>query len=297
MIPKITVAIISYNYGDYVQHAIESCLWQQEPTVHYEVLVIDDGSTDDTARVVSRYIQDKKIRYSRSENLGFGASLGRAISESSGEWVMLLDADDWFAPNKLFEVSSHLCSDLHYIANANVFTDSNGGLSGHVGSPGNTSTLTVRRSSSLDILPVEDESGFDLLRIAGLGKTITAPLTYHRIHCESLSSDESKSFGRRASRYQKMFLKVKDWKGNCPSWLTETARRQAEKQYWRMTNFSSIEHSIRNRQRAQAVLKALKFLASPDLSLANLRLLMRAILLRPVPSRQSIYLRNGNTVE
>ena len=74
---KITCSILCYNYGRYLAQAIESCLNQEQGDYQLEVLVIDDGSTDETPEVCQRY--QGRIRTLRSDNKGFGASLDRAI--------------------------------------------------------------------------------------------------------------------------------------------------------------------------------------------------------------------------
>lgn len=66
-----------------------------------EIVVLDDGSTDDTSQVVRQY--GTNIRYIRQENGGLPAARNRAIEASSGEFLALLDSDDWWEPSKLAE--------------------------------------------------------------------------------------------------------------------------------------------------------------------------------------------------
>jgi glycosyltransferase involved in cell wall biosynthesis len=98
-VPKVSVVITCYNYGQYIRAAIESVLdqtWQD-----FEIIVIDDGSTDDTPQVMAEYHGHETIRYLRQENQGQPKAKNRGIAESRGEFVAFLDADDVWLPEKL----------------------------------------------------------------------------------------------------------------------------------------------------------------------------------------------------
>jgi glycosyltransferase involved in cell wall biosynthesis len=95
----VTAAISCYNYGRYLQGCVESALGQTYPPV--EVLVVDDGSTDDTAEVMRRFSGDPRVRYVRTPNRGQAAAKNKAVSEAVGDVVAFLDADDLWHPEKL----------------------------------------------------------------------------------------------------------------------------------------------------------------------------------------------------
>lgn len=98
-VPKVSVVITCYNYGQYIGAAIESVLdqtWQD-----FEIIVVDDGSIDDTPQVMAEYHGHEKIRYLRQENQGQPKAKNRGITESRGEFVAFLDADDLWLPEKL----------------------------------------------------------------------------------------------------------------------------------------------------------------------------------------------------
>ena len=95
--PTVSVVIPAYNAARYVEAAVDSVLGQTFRDV--EVLVVDDGSTDGTGAVLSRY--GKAIRYLRQENSGVSAARNRGIQESTGRYVGFLDADDTWFPEKL----------------------------------------------------------------------------------------------------------------------------------------------------------------------------------------------------
>jgi len=95
--PEVSVVIPAYNAAPYVGQAVESVLAQTFDDL--EVIVVDDGSTDDTADVVGRV--GKSARYVHQPNSGVSAARNKGIAESSGRYVAFLDADDTWLPEKL----------------------------------------------------------------------------------------------------------------------------------------------------------------------------------------------------
>jgi glycosyltransferase involved in cell wall biosynthesis len=92
----VSVVIPSYNYGRYVCEAVESVLRQTYQPV--EVIVVDDGSTDDTRARLEGYRD--RIRYVYQSNRGLSAARNTGIREARGVWVAFLDADDLWHPQK-----------------------------------------------------------------------------------------------------------------------------------------------------------------------------------------------------
>lgn len=95
--PTVSVVIPTYNRARYVGKAIESVLAQAYRG--YEIIVVDDGSTDETSQVLRRY--GDKIRYLHQDNAGVSAARNRGIEEARGEWIGFLDSDDEWLPDKL----------------------------------------------------------------------------------------------------------------------------------------------------------------------------------------------------
>lgn len=94
----ISVIIPVYNRAEKAEKAIESALGQSHPPS--EVIVVDDGSSDDLGRRVKR-LNDRRLRYVRQENRGVSAARNLGIQSSSSEWLALLDSDDYWLPDKL----------------------------------------------------------------------------------------------------------------------------------------------------------------------------------------------------
>ncbi len=97
--PKITVYITAYNYGRFVKKSIESVVNQTEQD--WELIVINDGSTDDTKKIISEYEKNKKIRIINQENKGLNITNNIALRLSKGDYIMRLDADDYLDKNAL----------------------------------------------------------------------------------------------------------------------------------------------------------------------------------------------------
>lgn len=99
--PRVSVLIAAYNAAAYIEQALDSVVAQTIDD--WEILVADDGSSDDTCAVVERRaVADPRIRLLRAErNGGPSAARNRAIDDARGDWVAVLDADDRWRPQRL----------------------------------------------------------------------------------------------------------------------------------------------------------------------------------------------------
>jgi glycosyltransferase involved in cell wall biosynthesis len=95
---KVTVIITTYNYGRFVQEAIDSVISQTETDL--QILVVDDGSTDDTPAVLAR-IRDPRVEIVRTANQGISAARNEGLSRAKGDFIAFLDADDRWTSRKL----------------------------------------------------------------------------------------------------------------------------------------------------------------------------------------------------
>jgi len=197
-----SIIIPLYNKANTIGKAIESVLAQTYG--NYEIIVVDDGSTDNSCEVVSQY-DDKNIRLIRQKNAGVSAARNRGVSESRSEYVAFLDADDFWDTDYL-EVQLRLISQYPqcemYATNyrfiddtgrisdtiiRNIRFQSDSGIidnyfevcaSSHV--PVWTSATVIRRDAftRLGGFPIGVKSGEDLITWAKLA--INSPVAYHR---------------------------------------------------------------------------------------------------------------------
>ncbi len=100
--PYITVLIDTYNYGRFLGEAVESVLAQDFPAEKMQILIIDDGSTDETREQVSKYADC--VEYLYKPNGGQASAFNFGIQRARGEIVALLDADDYWLPSKVQRV-------------------------------------------------------------------------------------------------------------------------------------------------------------------------------------------------
>jgi glycosyltransferase involved in cell wall biosynthesis len=95
--PAVSVIIPTFNRSKLVVNAIQSVLCQTYRD--YEIIVVDDGSTDETAEALTPYMD--RIRYVYQANLGASAAKNRGVQLARGKWISVLDSDDLWLPTKL----------------------------------------------------------------------------------------------------------------------------------------------------------------------------------------------------
>lgn len=97
MNPTFSIITPTYNRAYCIQKAINSVINQQFQ--NWELIIVDDGSTDNTDTIIEKYLLDKRVKYIKlDKNSGVNVARNRAIQESNGEYIVLLDSD-----NELYE--------------------------------------------------------------------------------------------------------------------------------------------------------------------------------------------------
>lgn len=117
----ISIVIPLYNKGERVKLAIDSAL-HQDYDGEWEIVVVDDGSTDDSAEYVKAY-QDDKIVYVYQPNAGVSAARNKGIATSKGEWIVFLDADDQLLPCALstFDLMLHKYPKCRFLVGSSIW--------------------------------------------------------------------------------------------------------------------------------------------------------------------------------
>ena len=207
--PFVSVLIDTYNHEKFIEKAITSVLEQDFPASDYEVLVVDDGSTDRTPELVKKFAP--RVTYLPKQNGGQASAFNFGIPRCRGEIVTFLDGDDWWEPNKLATVISafEYHPEIGTIGHGLYEVDESGkrlysniparvyscrldtreealafaGLLSFLG----TSRLAVRRSVLDRVLPVSETLLGDLflaaVAVAASGAIILdQPLTNYRLH-------------------------------------------------------------------------------------------------------------------
>ena len=103
---KITLYICAYNYARYLEKAVESVL--KQTMNDWELIIINDGSTDHTGKILSQYSSNPKIRIIEQENKGLNVGNNIALRLANGDYIMRLDADDYLDENILIVLSNIL---------------------------------------------------------------------------------------------------------------------------------------------------------------------------------------------
>src|SRR5262245_20278284 len=125
---SVTALIPTYNRRNYIKRAIDSVLAQTVPVD--EILVVDDGSTDDTVEALAQWY-GSKVRVIAQENSGVSGARRRGIQEARSEWIAFLDSDDEWTPDrnqKLLDAASKVPADVGWIfGDLRVITDEGDG--------------------------------------------------------------------------------------------------------------------------------------------------------------------------
>lgn len=102
--PYFSVIVPAYNVQDVLEHGIKTLTEHQGDFEDYEIIVINDGSTDNTKLVAEKLAsKDNKIKIINQENKGAGVARNVGVKNAKGEYIVFLDPDDYFSDNVLFE--------------------------------------------------------------------------------------------------------------------------------------------------------------------------------------------------
>jgi GT2 family glycosyltransferase len=124
--PRFSVVIPAYNARATLARALDSVLAQTWPA--HEIIVVDDGSSDDTEEVVAAY--GDRVIYLQQKNAGPSAARNRGVAAASGDWAAFLDADDWYYPGRLQAHAEIIAADpgLDFLVAGFDYRDAEGNL-------------------------------------------------------------------------------------------------------------------------------------------------------------------------
>lgn len=209
MNPLVTVYVTNYNYARYVAQSIDSVLAQTFRD--FELIVIDDGSTDGSRDIIRRYERNPQVRIFFQENKGLNATNNIAVAAARGQYVMRLDADDYLDPNALLVMSSILEGNLEVamVFPDYYYVDNLGNITGQerrhnfdqdvtlLDQPAHGACSMIRRDCLLEVQAYTEgyrcQDGYDLwLKIIDRYpvKNVNLPLFYYRRHRNNLTNNE-----------------------------------------------------------------------------------------------------------
>jgi glycosyltransferase involved in cell wall biosynthesis len=238
--PIISVVIDTYNHERYIEQCILSAIEQDFPASEYEIVVVDDGSTDRTPEIVRKF--EPRVRLLQKKNGGQASALNAAISKTHGQIVSFLDGDDWFPRDKLSAVASALAENSEAAAVAHGYYESNEATHALVprvaphdvflrlSTPDSAraslsavpfvhnSAVTIRTTALQRLLPISEKLTFCADAPIAYGamamglKLLAAPLHYYRLHGGNLhgavDSENKIARQRKLRMNQIMFREV-----------------------------------------------------------------------------------------
>ncbi|CAM8409499.1 Glycosyltransferase 2-like [Candidatus Methylopumilus universalis] len=214
--PKISVYIVSHNYARFLDQAIESVLRQNYD--NWELLLIDDGSSDKTAEIMQIYANDPRIRIFNASGIGLPSVANFALREARGEYLIRLDGDDVFDENILFVLINYIerDSELAIVFPDYYLIDEEGEIFSHerrhkvfesshiMDTPPNGACTLIRKSVLAEIGGYREDlgaqDGFDLwskIRKSHRALNVNLPLFYYRRHGQNLTNSSYRILAAR----------------------------------------------------------------------------------------------------
>lgn len=113
----ISVIVVNYNYAKLIRRCIRSLLSQDLDKAHYEIIVVDDASTDDSIEALDTFIKTGEIKIIKNkENLGIGASAQIGVANCRGKYFVHVDSDEYVQPAFLYMLYNFLKFNPKYVA-------------------------------------------------------------------------------------------------------------------------------------------------------------------------------------
>lgn len=271
--PRLTIVIVNYNYGRYVGDAIESALVQR--TKAWQIIVVDDGSTDNSRAVMERY--NNRVQLIFTENGGQRSAYNAGFSQATGDVILFLDSDDMLDPDALTEIATCFSEDVSKVHFKLRLIDMHGSPVGvtipsqldhgdvsgmidagmmYCSSPGSGNAYRASVLRILLPLPLSnvDRHGADYFAIVGCGMlgcvvALNKVLGDYRVH-KSVGDKQQALLLGNAAKLGDEYSLVKSRTRHCSAWLNERTRGRIT------TPESFLDFSMEKCAYASAVLEA-----------------------------------------
>lgn len=145
----ISFVIPAYNAEKTIEYTINSILNQKNTTIDYEIIVVNDGSSDKTNDVMQKFNQNSKIKYFSKKNTGVADTRNYGVKKASGEYIIFVDSDDYISEYLLQDIQTYINQKIELIKWNAIFVDKN--------------KNELSRSFSISFENVTGEQGFNLL--------------------------------------------------------------------------------------------------------------------------------------
>ena len=219
--PLVSVYVANHNYGRFIEQAIESVL--RQTMQDFELIIIDDGSTDDSRQIIERYADRPRVVTILQHNQGLNVTNNIAMRAASGRYIMRLDADDYLDEHALQVLSGALerNADVGLVFPDYYLVDEDGNVKDMVrrhdfgevtllDQPAHGACTMIRRACLQELGGYDEafrmQDGYDLwIRfIERFGvRNVNLPLFYYRQHPRSLTRGEDKILATRAEIIRK----------------------------------------------------------------------------------------------
>lgn len=143
----ISFVIPAYNAENSIEIAINSILNQEKTNMEYEIIVVNDGSTDKTNEKMDKFKENDKIRYFVKKNTGVADTRNYAVNKANGEYIIFVDSDDYVSQTLLKDIEIYINQGIELIKWSAIFVDEN----------------EVHKKNLFDFDNVTGEQGFNLL--------------------------------------------------------------------------------------------------------------------------------------
>ena len=145
----ISFIIPVYNAEKTIERTINSILKQTDSELEYEIIIVDDGSIDNTSEIVRKFTSNSKIKYYFKENTGVADARNYGVEKATGEYIIFVDSDDYISYDLLKDIKPYIKQRIELIKWNPIFVDENSEI------------LSTPKSAYFEA--VTGEKGFNLL--------------------------------------------------------------------------------------------------------------------------------------
>lgn len=145
----ISFIIATYNAESTIENTISSILNQEQADIEFEIIVVNDGSTDKTDDIMQKYKENKKVKYFIKENTGVADTRNYGIYKATGEYIIFVDSDDYINKNLLKDIEQYTKQGIELIKWNAIFVDEN--------------KKEIKRNTNISFEKVTGEEGFNIL--------------------------------------------------------------------------------------------------------------------------------------